>query len=379
MFELCCPLGQNLFLEWRDLPSWMTELGHTMIPLLDLHQKLGRATLKLRSYPAFYQLPNHAHVAASTRQSHARPHSISRSARRLLWRARQQHKARSGALALCSLRGCIFGSHRFCRWQGPCANWKFLGREYSRSTRSISKVCSAEPACRLSMTTQGTVFLIFLMSFKGNADSAYIKQGHWNLWSSKYGHGNPKSLLTEKMFSWQSSTVNIVDYPLHQIQRSRLKAKDSVGKDFLLLDILVAEFWDKRFWHIIGYLSQRSEAGVAHETHPIGWSIVFAMPSLLGFTGTQGATHVDCAFSKHWVATYMYRYNVFIEREAFFTARQCLVALPGTKKDGMKRVLSNTIGLDQCDQYLQAMAGICREAVADTAEAARVVAESGDM
>ena len=71
------------------------------------------------------------------------------------------------------------------------------------------------------------------------------------------------------------------------------------------------------------------------------------------------------------------RYNVTIEREAFCTIRQCLVALPGTMKDDIRRVLSDTTSLLQCNQYLRAMQGVRREAVGDTAAAAQLVAKSG--
>ena len=71
------------------------------------------------------------------------------------------------------------------------------------------------------------------------------------------------------------------------------------------------------------------------------------------------------------------RYNVTIEREAFCTIRQCLVALSGTKKDDIRRVLSDTTSLLQCNQYLRAMQGVRREAVGDTAAAAQLVAKSG--
>lgn len=71
------------------------------------------------------------------------------------------------------------------------------------------------------------------------------------------------------------------------------------------------------------------------------------------------------------------RYKVTIERETFFTTRQCLVAAPGTTRDDLRRVLSDTPSLLQCDGFVREMQGVRREAVADTAEAARQVATNG--
>lgn len=70
------------------------------------------------------------------------------------------------------------------------------------------------------------------------------------------------------------------------------------------------------------------------------------------------------------------RYQVTIEKEAFFTVRQCLVAPPGTRKENIVRVISDVSSLDQCDDFLQSMPGVRKEAAADPAQAAQAVASS---
>ncbi|KXZ52182.1 hypothetical protein GPECTOR_10g811 [Gonium pectorale] len=54
----------------------------------------------------------------------------------------------------------------------------------------------------------------------------------------------------------------------------------------------------------------------------------------------------------------------------------CLVALPGTRKEDLKRVMSHPQALAQCDGYLRRMA-VVKEAVDDTAGAAQIVARQG--
>lgn len=71
------------------------------------------------------------------------------------------------------------------------------------------------------------------------------------------------------------------------------------------------------------------------------------------------------------------RYKVTIEHEAFLTARQCLLALPGSTRDDVRRVLSDTSSLLQCDAFLRDMPGVRREAAADPADAARLIAQNG--
>ncbi len=56
----------------------------------------------------------------------------------------------------------------------------------------------------------------------------------------------------------------------------------------------------------------------------------------------------------------------------------CLAALPGTEWPGLRRILSHPVALSQCTRFLARHPAILAQAVADTAGAARLVAESGD-
>jgi arogenate/prephenate dehydratase len=51
----------------------------------------------------------------------------------------------------------------------------------------------------------------------------------------------------------------------------------------------------------------------------------------------------------------------------------CLLALPGVKREDVKRVMSHPQALSQCDGYLTRM-GVIKEAVDDTAGAAKTIA-----
>ena len=57
--------------------------------------------------------------------------------------------------------------------------------------------------------------------------------------------------------------------------------------------------------------------------------------------------------------------------------RHCLMALPGVKKEDVRRVQSHPQALSQCDAYLRGMKGVVREAVSDTAGAAQAIAQQG--
>ena len=72
------------------------------------------------------------------------------------------------------------------------------------------------------------------------------------------------------------------------------------------------------------------------------------------------------------------RYKVTIEKEAFLTVRLCLVAVPGTRKGDIERVISDPSSLDQCETYLQTFTGLRKEAAADAAQAAQAVASSNE-
>lgn len=53
------------------------------------------------------------------------------------------------------------------------------------------------------------------------------------------------------------------------------------------------------------------------------------------------------------------------------------MALPGVKREDLRRVQSHPQALSQCDAYLRGMKGVVREAVSDTAGAAQAIAQAG--
>ena len=58
--------------------------------------------------------------------------------------------------------------------------------------------------------------------------------------------------------------------------------------------------------------------------------------------------------------------------------RHCLLGLPGSTKDGLRRVISHPVALAQCGEFLARLRGVEAVAVYDTAGAAREVAEGSD-
>lgn len=58
--------------------------------------------------------------------------------------------------------------------------------------------------------------------------------------------------------------------------------------------------------------------------------------------------------------------------------RHCLMALPGVRKEDLRRVQSHPQALSQCDNYLRGMQWVVREAVSDTAGAAQAIAEADE-
>ncbi|KAG2500138.1 hypothetical protein HYH03_001720 [Edaphochlamys debaryana] len=80
--------------------------------------------------------------------------------------------------------------------------------------------------------------------------------------------------------------------------------------------------------------------------------------------------------SIHAVYDLLIRYRLHIIGEVSLQINHCLVALPGTAKGDLKRVMSHPQALAQCDGYLRRM-GVVKEAVDDTAGAAQIVARQG--
>lgn len=70
------------------------------------------------------------------------------------------------------------------------------------------------------------------------------------------------------------------------------------------------------------------------------------------------------------------RYNLHIVGEHLLRVRHCLIALPGVKKEAIRKAISHPQALGQCAGYLRAH-GIQAEAVYDTAGSVKLLKESG--
>lgn len=77
--------------------------------------------------------------------------------------------------------------------------------------------------------------------------------------------------------------------------------------------------------------------------------------------------------SIHAVYDLLLRYRLHIVGETSLQINHCLVALPGSRKTDIRRVMSHPQALAQCDGYLRRL-GVVKEAVDDTAGAAQIVA-----
>ena len=71
------------------------------------------------------------------------------------------------------------------------------------------------------------------------------------------------------------------------------------------------------------------------------------------------------------------RYRLHIVGEVSVDVQHCLVALPGVQRSDIKRVMSHPTALAQCNTFLQNWPGLVREAVTDTAGAAKAIAQHG--
>lgn len=70
--------------------------------------------------------------------------------------------------------------------------------------------------------------------------------------------------------------------------------------------------------------------------------------------------------------------NAFIVRSARLNIRHCLLALPGANLGEIDVIYSHQQALGQCSRFLGTLPGVRTVACANTAEAARLVAESGN-
>lgn len=84
------------------------------------------------------------------------------------------------------------------------------------------------------------------------------------------------------------------------------------------------------------------------------------------------------AGSVHEVYDLLFQMNLSIVGEEVLEVRHCLLGPPGATLAGVTRVLSHPQALSQCSEYLAERPGIDTEAAANTALAARRVAELAD-
>lgn len=79
-----------------------------------------------------------------------------------------------------------------------------------------------------------------------------------------------------------------------------------------------------------------------------------------------GTIHANCDLQL--------QHSLFIIAEIDFRVRHCLMALPGTKKGQLTKIISHPQALAQCDSYI-ARSGIKKEASYDTAGSAKMISE----
>ena len=73
----------------------------------------------------------------------------------------------------------------------------------------------------------------------------------------------------------------------------------------------------------------------------------------------------------------MDRYRLHIVGETVAEIQHCLLALPGTRQEDLRRVIGDPQALSHCDSFIRGLSGIVRQAVDDSAGAAKMVAENG--
>jgi prephenate dehydratase len=73
----------------------------------------------------------------------------------------------------------------------------------------------------------------------------------------------------------------------------------------------------------------------------------------------------------------LHRYRLHIVAEVVTSIDHCLLALPGVALGDLRRVVSDPPALAHCDPFIRGLPGLVREAVDDTAGAAKLVAANG--
>ncbi|CAL8466593.1 g6129 [Coccomyxa elongata] len=81
--------------------------------------------------------------------------------------------------------------------------------------------------------------------------------------------------------------------------------------------------------------------------------------------------------SIHAVYDLLIRYRLHIVSERVTEIKHCLLVMPGTRREDIRRVISDPQALTHCDAFIRGLAGVVREAVGDTAAAAKTISENG--
>ncbi len=70
--------------------------------------------------------------------------------------------------------------------------------------------------------------------------------------------------------------------------------------------------------------------------------------------------------------------QLYVTGEHYLRVSHCLIGLPGTRMEDVRKVISHPQALAQCDGYLRALPGVEIEPVYDTAGSVKLVKDAGD-